>query len=425
MADRRDLPEYLDASFMRGLTQKRITRRTALAGAGALSLSAFLAACGIGGTQQQAATHTNWVWDKATKAGTLDFANWPLYMDVGKDAQGNDTHPSLDEFTKETGIKVNYSEPIEDLAEFFAKIAPQLQAGQAIGYDIIVITNGIQLTNLMTKKWLTELDPSKLTNFTKNAGQRVQNRSFDPGNRFTIPWQSGMTGIGYNPKKTGREITSFNDLFDPAFKGKVGMFTNTQETGNFTLVGMGIKPENSKPSDWQKAADRLKQQRDSGILRKYYDQSYHTALAKGDLWLTMAWSGDIYQENLSAGNDDLKFVIPKEGGLIWTDNMCIPVNAAHPVDAITYMNYVYDTKVAAMLAEYIDYITPVPGAKQVVLADAAAATDADTKASLQDTANSPLVFPSDSDLAKTSYYRSLNATETQQWNDIFGAVILT
>jgi spermidine/putrescine transport system substrate-binding protein len=143
------------------------------------------------------------------------------------------------------------------------------------------------------------------------------------------------------------------------------------------------------------------------------------------VWLTMAWSGDIYQANLSAGNQDLKFVIPKEGGLIWTDNMCIPLNAAHPLDAITYMNYVYDPKVAAMLAEYIDYITPVPGAKQVVQQDASAATDADTKASLEDTANSPLVFPSDSDLAKTSYYRSLSASETQQWNDIFGAVILT
>ena len=425
MTEKRDLPEYLDPAFLRGLTQSRITRRTALQGAGAISLGAFLAACGIGGTQQAPVTHANWVWDKATKAGTLDFANWPLYMDVGEDAQGNATHPSLEAFTKETGIKVNYSEPIEDLAEFFAKIAPQLQAGQAIGFDIIVITNGIQLTNLMLKHWLTELDPSKLPNFYKNAGQRVQNRSFDPGNKFTIPWQSGLTGIGYNPKKTGREITSFNDLFDPAFKGKVGMFTNTQETGNFTLVGMGIKPENSKPADWQKAADKLKQQRDSGVLRKYYDQSYHTALAKGDVWLTMAWSGDIYQENLSAGNQDLKFVIPKEGGLIWTDNMCIPLNAAHPLDAITYMNYVYDPKVAAMLAEYIDYITPVPASKAIIQQDAAAATDADTKAGLEDTASSPLVFPSDSDLARTSYYRALSPAETTQWNDIFGAVILT
>src|SRR6185437_5379095 len=396
-------PESLDPSFLRGLTQSRITRRTALAGAGVLSLSAFLAACGIRG--QQTATHTNWVWDKATKAGTIDFANWPLYMDVAEGTGGVESHPSLDKFTADTGIKVNYSEPIEDLAEFFAKIAPSLQQGQAIGYDIIVITNGIQMTNLQTKKWLVELDPSQLGNFYKNAAAKMQNRSFDVGNKFTIPWQSGLTGIGYNPTKTGREITSFNDLFDPAFKGKVGMFTNTQETGNFTLVGMGIDPDKSKPADWQKAADKLKQQRDSGILRKYYDQSYAKALSQGDLWLTMAWSGDIFQAKLD--NPDLKFVVPNEGGLIWTDNMCIPVGAAHPVDAITYMDYVYQPAIAAMLAESIDYITPVPAAQAVIQQDAASATDADTKQSLQQTASSPLVFPSSSDLARTSYYRVL------------------
>ncbi len=425
MKREQELPEYMDAAFLRGLTQRRITRRTALAGAGVMSLGAFLAACGIGGNQPAAATHQNWVWDKATKAGTLDFANWPLYMDTGQDAAGNTTYPSLIEFTKETGIKVNYSEPIQDIAEFFAKIAPQLQAGTSLGYDIMVITNSIQLTNLMLKHWLTELDPSKLPNFYKNGSKRVQNRSFDPGNRFTIPWQSGFTGIAYNTKKISREITSYNDLYDPAFKGKVGMFTNTQDTGNLTLLGMGVKPDSSKASDWQKAADKLKGLQSSGILRKFYDQSYIKALSAGDTVISMAWSGDVYQANLSAGNQDLKFILPKEGGLIWTDNMCIPVGAAHPLDAITYMNYVYDPKVAAQLAEAINYITPVPGAKAVVEQDAAAATDADTKQSLLNTANSTAVFPSDADLAKTYYYRSLNPTEATQWNDIFNAVILS
>jgi spermidine/putrescine transport system substrate-binding protein len=139
----------------------------------------------------------------------------------------------------------------------------------------------------------------------------------------------------------------------------------------------------------------------------------------------MAWSGDIFQANLSAGNNDLKFVVPNEGGLIWTDNMCIPVGAAHPVDAITYMNYVYQPDIAAMLAEYIDYITPVPSSKDVILKDAAAATDQETKDALLGTANSPLVFPTPDVFAKTSYYRELNANETTQWNSIFSSVILT
>jgi spermidine/putrescine transport system substrate-binding protein len=427
MSSDRDVPSFLDPSIIRGLTQARFSRRAALKGAGVLSASAFLAACGVGAKTSTTTTsaHVNWVWDKATKAGTLDFANWPLYIDTGTDAAGKTTYPSLDAFTQATGIKVNYSEPIQDDASFFAKIAPVLQQNQSVGYDIMVITNGIQMTDLQLKHWLVELDHTKMPNFFKNAAPRLLTRSFDVGNKFTMPWQSGFTGIGYNPKLTGRDITSFRDLFDPVFKGKVGMFAGNQDTGNLALVGLGINPDKSTPADWQKAADLLKQQRDAGIVRKYYDQSYIKALASGDTWLTMAWSGDIFQANLSAGNQDLKFVVPIEGGLIWTDNMCIPVGAAHPVDAITYMDWVYQPEQAATLAEYIDYITPVPGAKDIIAAQAAAAPDKDVKAALLGTADSPLVFPSALDLSKVSYYRDLSPAEATQWNTVFNSVIIT
>ena len=420
-----DLPEYLDPAFLSGLTQRRISRRDALKGAGSVSLAAFLAACGVaGGGGAAPAAHVNWVWSKAKKAGVLDFANWPLYIDVSQNSAGQTTHPSLDQFTKDTGIQVTYSEPIQDDASFFAKIAPELKQGQPTGYDLMVITNGIYMTDLQLEHWLVELDHSKLPNFFKYAAKRLLNRSYDPGNRFTVPWQSGFTGIGYNPKLTGREITSFADLFDPAFAGKVGMFSDNQDTGNLTLIGMGIDPAKSTPKDWQKAADKLKKQRDAGIVRKYYDQSYIKALSAGDTWISMAWSGDIFQANLSAGNQDLKFVVPKEGGVIWTDNMCIPVHAAHPVDAITYMNYVYQPSIAATLAESIDYITPVPGAKQVIDQQAAQTTDAPTKQSLLQTSQSPLVFPSADELSRVYYYRVLTPSEATQWNNIFNAVIL-
>ncbi|MEO8745911.1 MAG: spermidine/putrescine ABC transporter substrate-binding protein [Candidatus Dormibacter sp.] len=424
MSTDRDEPKYLDPALLRGLTQARFSRRTALKGAGALSFAGFLAACGIGNTSTPVA-HTNWVWDKATKAGVLDFANWPLYIDAGTDASGKTTYPTLDQFYKDTGIKVTYSEPIQDNDSFFAKVAPTLQQGQSIGHDIIVVTNGIYLSDYMAKHWLTELDPTKMTNFYKNAAPVLLRRSFDPGNKFTMPWQSGLTGIGYNAKLTGREITSFADLFDPAFKGHVGMFSGNQDTGTLALVGMGVNPEKSTPADWQKAADKLKKQRDDGIVRKYYDQSYIDALSKGDTWLSMAWSGDIFQANISAGNDDLKFVVPSEGGVIWTDNMCIPLYAQHPLDAITYMDYVYKPRVAATMAESIEYITPVPAAQEFIQQDAAQATDAATKATDQLVAGSPLVFPSPNDLKRVFYYRVLTTAEAAKWNDIFNAVIIT
>jgi spermidine/putrescine transport system substrate-binding protein len=423
MSTDKEIPYYMDPSFLRGLTQKRITRRTALQGAGAVSMAAFMAACGIG-SKPAAVAHTNWVWDKATKAGVLDFANWPLYIDT-LEVNGKTTYPTLDQFAKDTSIKVTYTEPILDNNSFFAKVAPLLAQGQSIGYDIIVVTNGIFLTDYQLKSWLTELDLTKLPNFTQYASPRLQTRAFDPGNKFTIPWQSGFTGIGYNPKLTGRDITSFNDLFDPKFKGKVGMFAENQDLGNLVLVGMGVKPENSTPKDWQAAADKLKKQRDDGIVRKYYDQSYIDALKTGQTAISMAWSGDIFQANLSAGNHDLKFVIPDEGGVIWTDNMAIPVGAAHPLDAITYMNYVYQPRVAATMAESIEYITPVPSAQTYITQDAAAATNAADKASLVELSTDPAIFPSQDILAKTSYYRVLDPVETTVWNDIFNAVIIS
>src|SRR4030081_1965789 len=153
----RELPEYLDASFLRGLTQRRITRRTALKGAGAVSLTAALAACGQLPSTGSTAAHVNWVWDKATKAGVLDFANWPLYIDT-LEVNGKTTYPTLQQFTKETGIQVTYSEPILDNNSFFAKVAPMLAQGQSIGHDIIVVTNGIFLTDYQLKSGLTDLD---------------------------------------------------------------------------------------------------------------------------------------------------------------------------------------------------------------------------------------------------------------------------
>ena len=152
-------------------------------------------------------------------------------------------------------------------------------------------------------------------------------------------------------------------------------------------------------------------------MRKYYDQSYIDALSKGDIWAGTAWSGDIFQANAS-GASGLQFVVPQEGAVIWTDNMCIPMHAAHPVDAMTYMDFVYQPKIAAMLAEYINYITPVPGAQAVIEHDAAQASGKD-KASLTYLAQSPLIFPKVSEYKQLKRYRVLTASEEKTWDDIF------
>ena len=156
-----------------------------------------------------------------------------------------------------------------------------------------------------------------------------------------MAWQSGYTCIGYNTKYIKEPITSIQSLFDPKYKGKVGMMGDPQELGSFGLLAIGIDPAKSTPADWQKAADKLNAQKHAGIVRSYYDQSYIDALKNGDIWIAMAWSGDIFQANLN-GHTNLKLVIPQEGAMFWTDNMMIPLYAKNPLDAMTYMDYVYD-----------------------------------------------------------------------------------
>ncbi|MDH2430125.1 spermidine/putrescine ABC transporter substrate-binding protein [Sphaerisporangium sp. TRM90804] len=412
-----------DLAFLRGLTQARtrsgsaatpLTRRDALRVAGLSAAALGLAACGVQGRGAAAPPQKDAVagyWADKKQNGTLRFANWPLYMD--KDGK---RYVTLESFTKETGIQVEYQEAIQDMSTWFGKIQPQLAAGQDIGYDLMVMTNGIQLGRAVALGYLVPLDHARLPNFAANAGDTFKNRSYDKGNVYTIPWQSGVTGIAYNPKYVDGEVTSIQELWNPKYKGKVGMLLDNQEIANFGLFALGIDPDKSVEADWRKAGQKLQEQRDAGIVRKYYENDYVDALVRGDIWMCMAWSGDVYQQ--IAEGQDLKFVVPQEGATIWTDNMCIPKTARNPVDALAMMDYSYKPEIAANLAEYINYITPVPGT-QALLKDRAAKASGDDKEALDLLAASPLIYPSDADMARLRSYKTLTSAEEKVFEGIF------
>ena len=413
------MPNNIDPVLLRGLTQSRFGRREALRLGGASAFATALAACGVKGTGTPSASVAPDAVAKfwAGKTGTkhIDFANWPLYMDP--------KHPELKKFTAATGISVKYQEVIQEMAPWFAKVQPQLKAGQSIGYDLMVITNGIQFGQFRDSGFLAPLDHSKMPNYTANAAASYSNEVFDPGNQYSVPWTSGITGIAYDPAKITRPITKLADLWDPAFKGKVGMFSDTQELANFGLLVLGLNPDKSTEDDWKKAAAKLKEQKSSGALRNYYDQSYIDALGKGEVWITQAWSGDVFQKNVSDGTN-FRFVIPEEGGTIWTDNFAIPVTAKSPVDALSLIDFFYKVDIAASLAEYINYVCPVPAAQAQIQADAAKLTGKD-KTAMEALAASPLVFPGAADYAKLHYYVEFATTAEQQtYNKIFEPIVL-
>ena len=409
------MSDEIHPAFVRGLTQERLSRRQLLragaAGAAGVSMIGFLEACGIGGSKGTGAENVDWdkFWADQKKSGELVFANWPYYIDIH---QG--THPSLDLFTKKTGIKVDYKPVIQNNAPFFAKISPVLKAGHSTGYDLMVITDGWELTQLIENHWLIPLDQSRMPNFKKYASPAVRDPRFDPGNQYTVTWQSGMTGIAYDPKATGRKITSVHDLWDPAFKGKVGMMSDDTELGAVGMLAAGITDQpNSTPDDWQKAADLLTKQRDDGLVRQYYDQSYIKALEDGDTWISQAWSGDVFQANHS-GYPDLKFVVPKEGVMLWHDNCMIPLHAEHPVDAMEWINFYYQPQIEAMIEDWVWYLCPVPAAKKVI-AD---------KIGDPTVAKSPLVFPTPSVQKRfREYYTFKGVDDHQQYTEIFDPII--
>ena len=243
------------------MSRRDLLRRMGI-GAGALSLSAFLAACGTEGTapsggdeEEKDPPTTNQI------QGELDFANWPLYID-----KAGGQRPTLNDFTKATDIEVNYQEVIDDNQSFFGTIQEPLANGQETGWDLIVVTDWL-IAKMISLGYLEQIVQDRIPNFLEHAGQIYQNRPYDPGNRYSLPWQSGMTGIGYNPKLTGPEITSTDDLFDPAFEGQVGMMTEMRDTMNLVLLNLGIEPQDATNADAEAAQKKLLEQRDAGIVR--------------------------------------------------------------------------------------------------------------------------------------------------------------
>jgi spermidine/putrescine transport system substrate-binding protein len=335
------------------LSRRELLRRAAAGGA-VLTVPGLLAACGGSSTKSAATTTSH------TLAKTLRFSNWTLYIDNVKGGR----HPTLDEFQKKTGVHVQYTEDINDNASFFGKIQGPLSRGQSISRDLIVMTDNSRYPSLLIKKgWLEKLDKSAIPNF-KNLLPVQRHPSWDPHREYSMPWQSGMTGIAYNDKLT-EPITSMDKLLDdPKLKGKVTLLNEMADTLALVMLANGDDPAHVTDATFDKAIKRIQGAVDSGQVRQFTGNDYSGPLAKGDLSACMAWSGDVVQ--LQADNKHLHWNLPDTGGDIWTDNMLIP-KGGDVYTASVYMNFVYDPKIAAQIADYVNYISPVLGAKAVLL----------------------------------------------------------
>jgi spermidine/putrescine transport system substrate-binding protein len=373
------------------LTRQELLRRGAAGGA-LLAFPSLLAACGGGDGGGESSGELKDV---------LNFSNWELYIDVDKPT-------TLDDFTNQTGIKVNYFEDINDNADYFATIQGRLTQGQGIDRDIIVMTDNSRFPGLMVNEgWLETLDKDLIPNI-ENLVDAQKSPPFDPDREYSLPWQSGMTGIAWNEDLTG-PVTSIEQLLnDPELKGKVTMLKEMADSVGLVMLDNGDDPADVTDDTFNRAIETVEAAVESGQIRRFTGNDYSGPLANGNLAACVAWSGDIVQ--LLADNPNLKWAIPEKGGMIWTDNMLIPQGGSSPT-ASTYMNFVYDPAIAARIAAYINYVTPVKGAKEEL-----AKTDPET-------ANNPLIFPDDETLEQTYQFDSEaldNGDYITLWQGVLG-----
>jgi len=407
----RPQPDPRVAALLRARSSRTLGRRDFLRGSALLTSGAFLAACGgISAESAQNADASEGASTGPSAAAAqggdvLNFSNWPLYMDTGEEDE--QSHPTLDAFTEETGITVNYYEDINSNEEYFGKVRNQLADGQSIGRDLIVLTDWMA-GRMIGLDWLQEIDQANIPNMS-NLRASLQDVAFDPERTYSLPWQSGMTGIGVNPTAVDTEITSINDLFDESLAGRVTMLSEMRDTMGLVMAGMGIDPLDHTFEEYEEAIAKLQQAVDSGQIRQFTGNEYATDLAAGNIAAAIAWSGDIIQ--LQFDNPDLQFVVPDEGGLLWSDNMLIPNGAEHKANAEALMDFYYQPEIAAELAAWVNYITPVEGAQEAM---------ADIDESLVD---NELIFPPEELLGNTFDFKSLDEDQSRQYQDAFQAVI--
>jgi spermidine/putrescine transport system substrate-binding protein len=373
----------------------------AAAGVLALLLIALAGGCGSsGGIESGNAKSGEQVDASGPVQGKLTISQWPLYIDPGKNG-------TINEFEDKTGVQVDYIEDINDNNEFFGKLQPQLAKGESGGRDLITVSDWLA-KQMYDAGYIQKLDYSKLPNVKQNLIPPLRHPAADPHRDFTVPWQSGMTGLIVNTD-LAPNVDSICDLFDPKYKGKVDMLTELRDTVPMTLKCMGIDPDHATTDQWLAAVDKIQEAADSGQIRRFTGNDYIRDLSSGNVDFVLGWSGDAIQ--LNKDDPAIKFVMPKEGCMLWSTSMEVPAGAPNPAAAEAWMNFVYDPRVQADIAEYVNYVTPVEGVKQIL-------AKRDPKL-----ARSKLIFPTASYTKNCTFEPVLDGEQGREVTRAFNAVV--
>lgn len=390
----------------RQIVRAQLSRRTLLQGAGGLGVAAALAACGTGDTGTSAKPSPT-VKDESSTDKVVRWANWPAYLDYDDETK---KYPTLEKFQEATGIKATYAEDIDDNDSYYGKVQGQLKNGQDIGKDVVVLTDWMA-GRLIRQGYVQELDKANIPN-ASNLNPALQDVGFDPGRKFSMTWQSGYAGIGYRKDKVGRELKTIDDLWAPDLKGKVVVLSEMRDTVGLIMMSQGVDISGDFSEDeFLNAVDVLQKQVDSGQIRQVKGNSYLEDLRTGNAIAAIAWSGDILLAEFEEEDPNYTFTLPESGGTLWSDNLMVPIASPHKTNAEKLIDFYYDPAIAAEVAAYVNYICPVEGAK------------AEMEKIDPDLVDSPLIFPTDEDLARVKGFRPLTPDEETTFAEAFQKVL--
>jgi spermidine/putrescine transport system substrate-binding protein len=387
----------IDPRLLSRLATNRTSRRRFIGGGAAAAAAvamggSFLAACSSDNKSAQNTTSTQ----EGPATGTVRISNWPLYMADGFVAA----------FQKASGLTVDYKEDFNDNEQWFAKVKEPLSRKQDIGADLVVPTQ-FMAARIHRLGWLNEISDSGVPN-RKNLRKDLLDSKVDPGRKVTAPYMTGMVGLAYNKAATKRDIKTIDDMWDPAFKGRVSLLSDTQDGLGMIMQSQGGSVENPTKEAVQKAVDLVKEQKDKGQIRRFTGNDYADDLASGNIAVAQAYSGDVVQ--LQADNPDLQFVIPESGGDWFIDTMVIPYTTQNQKGAEAWINYVYDRANYAKLIAFTQYVP--------VLSDM---TDELNKIDPK-LASNPLINPPQANIDKLKSWADLTDEQTQEFNTLYAAV---
>jgi len=423
MTDRKEPPvsEHEPRPLIRPVSRRAFLQGSSLAG-----FAAFLAACGAPGTNTPRPSAGGTVAPPPsaggsagpsaaasaapapTGGGELNFANWIGYIDISDDKKH---YPTLEKFTAETGVEVNYQEAVDDNETFFtADLQAPLSQNQPTEWDIAVLTDWM-VNRLVRLGWLETMNTDAMPNFPANLLDNYVGRSFDPDTNLAAPWQSGMTGIGFDKHVTG-DITSLASLWDPANAGKVTFLTEMRDTVGLAARKLGSDPATITEEQFQAALAHVKEAADAGVVRAFTGNSYTQRMLRGDVTLAMAWSGDVVNilQVEQTGDQDFQWALPTEGAMLWTDNIVIPKGAPNKGQAELWINFYYEPINAATVEAWVYYVCPVKGAREAML-------------QIDETiAEEVLIFPTEEMQANLFQFRGTSEDEDTRWAEDFSRV---